>query len=55
MNPQRSQCLLTEASAPAHGLLARLILPHRIPAGTPARRVEGARIAGENRDLRYRH
>jgi len=33
--------------------VARIVLPHRISAGTHTAWVEGDRIHGENRDPRY--
>jgi len=53
MIENRSECLILDASDIARGPLARIILPHRISAGTHACWVEGDRIAGENRDPRY--
>jgi len=53
MVENRSECLILDASDIAKGPLARIILPHRISAGTHACWVEGDRIHGENRDQRY--
>jgi len=53
MNENRSECLVLDASDITRGPLARIILPHRISAGTHACWVEGDRIAGENRERRY--
>jgi carotenoid cleavage dioxygenase len=48
----RSECWIIPASDITKGPLARIILPHRISAGTHTALVEGDRIHGENRDQR---
>ena len=50
-NAKTTRSLLKRVDAIAP--LARIILPHRISAGTHACWVEGDRIHGENRDPRY--
>jgi carotenoid cleavage dioxygenase-like enzyme len=49
MTDNRSECWVIPASDISKGPLARIILPHRISAGTHAAWVEGDRIRGENR------
>ena len=49
----RSECWIIPASDIARGAVARIVLPHRISAGTHTAWVEGDRIAGEQRDPRY--
>ena len=49
----RSECWVIPAQDMARGPLARIILPHRISAGTHSAWVEQDRIHGENRDQRY--
>lgn len=46
----QSECLILDASDISAGPVARIILPHRISAGTHACWVEADRIHGENRD-----
>ena len=53
MNTNQSECWVLDASAITRGPLARIVLPHRISAGTHACWVEGDRIRGEDRDKRY--
>lgn len=53
MTDGRSECWVLPAEDIARGPLARIILPHRISAGTHSAWVEGDRISGENRDPRY--
>lgn len=50
MRENRSECLVLDASDISRGPLARIILPHRISAGTHACWVEHDRIQGETRD-----
>ena len=49
----RSECWIIPASDITRGAVARIVLPHRISAGTHTAWVEGDRIAGEHRDPRY--
>jgi carotenoid cleavage dioxygenase len=53
MPENRSECWVLDAANIDRPPLARIILPHRISAGTHACWVEGDRIRGESRDLRY--
>ncbi|GAA5232882.1 carotenoid oxygenase [Verticiella sediminum] len=53
MREDRSECLVLDASDIGRGPLARIVLPHRISAGTHACWVEHDRIAGEARDAAY--
>ncbi len=53
MVDNRSECWVIPAEDITKGPLARIILPHRISAGTHAAWVEGDRLHGENRDPRY--
>lgn len=53
MGENRSECWVIPAEDISRGPVARIILPHRISAGTHAAWVEGDRIHGENRDPRY--
>jgi carotenoid cleavage dioxygenase-like enzyme len=53
MAENRSECWIIPASDIAKGPLAKIVLPHRISAGTHSGWVEGDRIYGENRDQRY--
>lgn len=48
----RSECWIIPAEDISKGPLARIILPHRISAGTHTAWVEGDRIRGESRDPR---
>ncbi|MBL8376317.1 MAG: carotenoid oxygenase family protein [Burkholderiales bacterium] len=50
---ERSECWVIPASDITQGPLARIILPHRISAGTHSAWVESDRIQGEARDPRY--
>ncbi|WP_199173626.1 carotenoid oxygenase family protein [Sporosarcina sp. P3] len=47
MNEDRSECLILDAKDLTMGPVARIILPHRIPAGAHAAWVESDRIKGE--------
>ena len=49
----RSECWIIPANDITRGAIARIVLPHRISAGTHTAWVEGDRIHGENRDQRY--
>ena len=49
----RSECWIIPANDISRGAIARIVLPHRISAGTHTAWVEGDRIHGENRDQRY--
>ncbi len=53
MPDNRSECWVIPAQDLTRGPLARIILPHRISAGTHACWVEGDRMGGEHRDARY--
>ncbi|MEZ5640467.1 MAG: carotenoid oxygenase family protein, partial [Burkholderiaceae bacterium] len=53
MPENRSECWILPAQDIGRGPLARIVLPHRISAGTHAGWVEHDRIAGEHRDARY--
>ena len=53
MTENRSECWVIPAQDIAKGPLARIILPHRISAGTHSAWVEHDRMEGENRDPRY--
>ncbi len=52
-NNNTSECLILDASAISRGPVARIVLPHRISAGTHACWVEGDRIKGEFRSKNY--
>jgi carotenoid cleavage dioxygenase-like enzyme len=53
MAENQSECWVIPAEDITRGPLARIILPHRISAGTHACWVEHDRIHGETRDPRY--
>jgi carotenoid cleavage dioxygenase len=53
MEDKRSECWVIPAQDISRGPLARIILPHRISAGTHSAWVEADRIHGEQRDPRY--
>jgi len=52
MEEGRSECWVIPAQDISRGPLARIILPHRISAGTHSAWVEADRIHGEHRDPR---
>lgn len=52
MIEQRSECWVIPAQDIRRGPVARIVLPHRISAGTHACWIEGDRIHGETRDPR---
>jgi len=53
MEQERSECWVIPAQDIGRGPLARIVLPHRISAGTHSAWVEADRIRGEQRDPRY--
>jgi carotenoid cleavage dioxygenase-like enzyme len=53
LEDERSECWVIPAQDISRGPLARIVLPHRISAGTHAAWVEADRIRGEHRDPRY--